>query len=295
MRRCAFLTLADPTGFVIDDELARGPLAELGWRVDALPWDRPGIRWQDYEIVVIRSTWDYYYRPEQFVAVLAGIEASGTPLENRLALVRWNLQKSYLRELELRGVPIAPTLWRDRLQRGELAALFAAAGGEEAVIKPVVGAGAVGAWRLERRNLQRVAGNVEDYYQDRPLMLQPFASAVLTEGEYSLFWFNGTYSHAIVKVPQAGDFRVQEEHGGDIRAVTPEASLRAAGERALAEIGEVPLYARGDFVRTNDGSGWWLMELELIEPALYLRMDPQAPQRFAAAIVARAAAGAGPS
>lgn len=291
-RRCAFLTLSDPTGYVIDDDLAIAPLAELGWTVDVVPWDRPGVRWRDYAIVVIRSTWDYYYRPEQFLAVLADIDASGTRLENRLPLVRWNLRKTYLRELAARGVAIAPTLWRERLRSGELASLFAELGAREAVIKPVVGAGASGAWRLDRASLPRLAAEIEDYYGDRPLLLQAFADAVLTEGEYSLFWFNGRYSHAIGKLPQAGDFRVQEEHGGDIRAVEPESSLRAAAQTTLEALGEMPLYLRADFVRSNDGRDWWLMELELVEPSLYLRMHPDAPRAFAAAVVARAGAAA---
>jgi len=290
-RRCAFLTLNDPTGYVIDDDLAIAPLAELGWAVDVVPWDRPGVRWQDYAIVVIRSTWDYYDRPEQFLAALAEIDASGTLLENRLPLVRWNLRKTYLRELAARGVPIAPTLWRERLQPGELASLFAELGADQAVIKPVVGAGASGAWRLDRTSLRRQAVAIEDYYSDRPLLLQPFADAILTEGEYSLFWFDGHYSHAIVKLPQAGDFRVQEEHGGDIRAVEPESSLRAAAATTLAALGETPLYLRADFVRSNDGRNWWLMELELVEPSLYLRMHAAAPRAFAAAVVERAGGG----
>ena len=288
MKRCAFLTLADPTGFVIDDELAIAPLAKLGWQVDTVPWDARGVRWRDYDLVVIRSTWDYQEQPAQFLAVLAEIEDSGTRLENRLPLVRWNLRKTYLRELAARGVPIAPTLWRDRLRPGELGALFAEAGSEEAVIKPVVGAGAAGAWRLDRTSLRERAAGIEGYYRERPLMLQPFARAVLKEGEYSLFYFGGVYSHAVVKVPQAGDFRVQEEHGGDIRAIDPGPSLREATGLTLAALDESPLYLRADFVRANDGIGWWLMELELVEPALYLRMDPDAPRRFAEAIAARA-------
>ena len=118
-------------------------------------------------------------------------------------------------------------------------------------------------------------------------MAQPFARAILDEGEYSLFSFNGAPSHTVLKTPKPGDFRVQEEHGGEILAVTPESALAAAGEKILASVGEPPLYARADMVRSNDGDAWWLMELELVEPSLYLRMDPEAPARFARAIDAR--------
>lgn len=285
MKRCAFLTLENPAGYVIDDDLAYQPLQELGWRVEAIPWSRPGVSWSSYDAVVIRSTWDYAAVPQKFLAALAAIEQSGAPLFNDLQTVRWNLDKTYLRSLAERDVPIVPTAWRERLHRGELAALFDEAGSEEIVVKPVVGAGAIGAFRLERGSLtpQRAA-EVEAYYADRALMAQPFLKAITSEGEYSLFYFDGQFSHAIQKVPQPGDFRVQEEHGSQILSTAADAQLRAAGDRAVQAIGNVPLYARADLVRANHGNDFWLIELELVEPSLYLRMDDQSPQRFAEAL-----------
>ncbi len=283
-RRCAFLTLEDSTGFVIDDELAYAPLAALGWRVDAIPWRRPHVDWQAYDAVVIRSPWDYVSDPDAFLAVLAEIERSGTPLFNSLELVRWNLRKTYLRDLAERGVPIVPTIWRERLQPNELTNLIAEVGTAEVVIKPVVGLNARGAFRLDAETAHHQADEVSAYYADRALMAQPFLSAITTEGEYSLFYFNGEHSHTISKMPKTADFRVQEEHGGVITAVETNDALRAAGDAALRAIGAAPLYVRADFVRPNDESGYWLMELELIEPALYLRMDTEAPARFARAL-----------
>lgn len=283
MRLCAFLTLDDPTGFVIDDELAYRPLHDLGWCVDARPWRRPGLAWGAYDAVVIRSTWDYQSDPDAFLAVLGEIEAAGTPLFNGLDLVRWNLRKTYLRDLAARGVPIVPTVWRDRLLPGELPGLLDEVGAAEMVVKPVVGANADGAYRLDRRSARERAGEVEAYFADRALMAQPFVRAVIEQGEFSLFYFNGRHSHTILKTPKMADFRVQEEHGGLIRAVTADDRLRAAGETALGAIGGAPLYARVDFVRGDD-AGYWLMEFELIEPALYFRMDAGAPERFARAL-----------
>ena len=289
MRRCAFLTLEDPTGFVIDDELAYAPLAALGWRVEAIPWSRK-VDWRVYDAVVIRSTWDYIKNPEAFLDALGEIERSGTPLFNSLELVRWNLRKTYLRALAAHGVPIVPivpTIWRERLLPNELPHLLAEVGTAEVVLKPVVGLNAKGAFRLDAQTARSRADEVGAYYVDRALMAQPFLSAITTEGEYSLFYFNGEYSHAISKVPKAADFRVQEEHGGLITAVAADDALRAAGDAALRTLGTVPLYARADFVRANDGRNYWLMELELIEPALYFRTDLGAPERFALALVER--------
>ena len=283
MRRVAFLTLHDPTGFVIDDELAIEPLARRGIAVETLPWDRSGVNWRNYGLVVLRSTWDYQHHATKFLQTLAAIEQSGTPLQNSLAIVRWNMQKSYLRDLDARGVKIVPTLWRERLAPGELLPLFEAAGSSEAVIKPVVSGNAQGAYRLDRATAQARAAEIEAYFANRPLMMQPFEAGILTEGEFSLIYFNGELSHGILKVPKAGDFRVQEEHGGDIRAITPEPALVAAGGAAMRAIGQSLLYARVDLVRSDDE--FRVMELELIEPALYLRMEPGAPDRFSDAVV----------
>jgi len=120
-------------------------------------------------------------------------------------------------------------------------------------------------------------------FAERAFLVQPFMPSVVEEGEYSLFYFNGEYSHTILKTPKPADFRVQEEHGGIIKPMEPSAALRSAGRSVFDLIRPAPLYARVDLVR--DGRGEFLvMELELIEPALYFRMDADSPRRFAAAL-----------
>lgn len=283
-RICAFLTLDDHSDYVVvDDNLTYAPLRELGWHVEPVPWRRPDVAWDQYDAVVIRSTWDYVKAPDTFLGVLSRIERAGTPLLNSLDLVRWNIQKTYLRDLASRGVPVVPTVWRDRLRPGELSGLLGELGTTDAVIKPVVGASASGAYRLSEHDVATQAQSIEAYYANRALMAQPFLRAVTTEGEFSLFYFNGVYSHTILKTPKAADFRVQEEHGGSVRAIQATDALLAIGDTTLRALPETPLYARTDFVRANEGDGFWLMELELIEPSLYFRMDPHAPGRFARA------------
>lgn len=285
--------MRDPTGYVIDDDLARAPLRDLGIEVEAVPWDLADAGWERFDLVVIRSPWDYHHRPAQFVEVLREIERRGVPLANGSDLVQWNLQKSYLRELAGRGVPTVPTLYRDRLGREDLAPLFDELGSDRIVVKPLVGLNAEGAFVLERGRVEEQAAGVAAHYAQRALLAQPFARHVLAEGEFSLFFFAGVHSHTILKTPKEGDFRVQEEHGGIIRAVVAEPALQAAAQRAMAALGEPPLYARTDFVRGEDGASFWLMELELIEPALYLRMDERAPDRFARAVAQHIAGGRG--
>jgi len=282
MRRVAFLTLADPTGFVIDDDRAIAPLARRGVAVETVPWDRAGVDWKQYGLVVIRSTWDYQHHAEKFLATLAAIEQSGTPLHNSLGIVRWNMKKHYLRELAAKRVATVPTLWRERLGSGGLLPLFDELQSAEAVIKPVMSGNAQGAWRLDRASAARQAAEIEAYFAARPLMMQPFERGIVDEGEFSLIYFNGVLSHGICKKPKPGDFRVQEEHGADIIAITAEPALLAAGDAAMKAIGEKLLYARADLVR--HGAEFRVMELELVEPAIYLRMDPGAPERFADAV-----------
>lgn len=283
MPRCAFLTLDDPTGWVMDDDLTHAPLGALGWRVDTVSWRAPAATWGAYDAVVIRSTWDYHEHGDDFLDALASVEGTGVPLHNPLALVRWNARKTYLRDLASRGIPVLPTVWRNRLGPGELAHVMEAVGARDVVIKPVVSASAKGAFRLDARSARDRAAEVEAYYADRALLAQPFVPAVVAEGEFSLMYFNGAHSHTILKTPKAGDFRVQEEHGGDIRAVPTEPALHLAGGRVLAAMGDAPLYARADFVRTG-GDQFALMELELIEPSLYFRTDPPSAERFARAL-----------
>ena len=282
MRRCAFLTMDSTQAFVTYDHLLHEPLAECGWQVDEIPW-RADADWDAYEVVVVRSPWDYQDDPKHFWQVLETIDRSAARLENPLALVRWNLRKTYLRELETRGLPIVPTRWLEHLVPGDLSALFEALG-DEIVVKPVVGANADDTFRLTRdADFAEVAAT----FADRACMVQPFVQAVVDEGEFSLFYFGETYSHAILKTPSRGDFRVQEEHGGAIRAVEPETALRTVSDAVFAALSPRPLYARTDFVRL--ATGFALMEVELIEPSLYFPYDPASPARFADAFVQRMA------
>jgi hypothetical protein len=271
-------------GFVSDDDLAHAPLRALGWEVEAVPWRRPRVDWGQFHAVIIRTTWDYQNDPEAFLSVLEEVQRSGAHLENPLALVRWNLAKTYLGELAQRGVPIVPTRWGSELGPVDERTILGLLGTDEVVLKPVVGGNADHTYRLRRGDA--AWSDAAAALKRRAYLAQPFLPSVVTEGEYSLFFFGGELSHAVLKTPRCGDFRVQEEHGATIRAVAPSQQLVRAGQRILAAVSPVPLYARVDLVRLGDG-GYGLMELELIEPSLYFRMDPGAAQRFARAFAGR--------
>lgn len=280
MPRCAFLTLADPTGFFIYDHLAVPPLEALGWSVETLPWTDSNTDWGSFDAVVIRSTWDYQIEPDTFLSKLADIERAGPRVFNPIETCRWNLEKTYLRELETRGVMIIPSLWHDHLDPDVLLDSFDHFRAERLVAKPLVGANADGISIISRYQPDTWP---LDTFSRHPLIVQPFIESIQGEGEYSLFYFDSEYSHAIVKTPKPGDFRVQEEHGGRIRAIRPEDDLLAAGMRTLDAIDERLLYARVDLVRLPDGSPA-VIEVELIEPSLYFSYDDGSPARFARAL-----------
>jgi glutathione synthase/RimK-type ligase-like ATP-grasp enzyme len=274
--------MADPGDFVIDADLGVAPFEAIGWHVDVLPWRTERVDWRDYDAVYIGTPWDYPDNVGDFVDTLESIDASGPVLVNPLELVRWNLDKRYLGDLEARGADIVPTVWLDGYDGDEVVGAFDAWPGENVVIKPRVGANAADTFVLDGPPSGRAADELRRLFDARPCMLQPFISAVCSEGEYSLFFFDGGLSHAILKTPAAGDFRVQEEHGADIAAVPVSVALEETARNVMRLVDPPPAYARADFVRDADGR-FLLMELELIEPSLYLRMDPRAPERFAAA------------
>lgn len=276
MQRCAFLTLEEPLDFYIYDRLLVEPFAQHGWEVSEVPWSRPGMDWSAFDAVIVRSTWDYQNHLPTFLRTLEAIEAK-TRLFNSLATCRWNSNKRYLADLEQRGVPIVPTRWPERLDAAQIEAGFQHFGVERLVVKPLVGANADNAFVLHRGDAASW-NEAMRVYHDQPLIMQPFLERICDEGEFSLFYFGGEFSHAICKRPAAGDFRVQEEHGGQIIPWEPSAALRVAGDQALAALNETLLYARVDLV-SHEG-GWRLMEMELIEPSLYFEQCEQAPERF---------------
>ena len=284
MPRIACLTLDAPGDFVIDDALFHTELRQRGWTVDEVPWTA-AADWGRYDRVLIRTPWDYQQAPARFLEVLAAIDASGTRLDNPLTVVRWNLDKRYLQAVADAGVPIVPSLWMPNWDADRLRGSFDALGCERIVLKPTVSANADHTHPLRRGELDARLPELAAVFEQRPALIQPFVDTVLSAGEVSLFYFGGRYSHAIRKQPKPGDFRVQEEHGGRITALEPDAALRRAGQAALAAIPAPVLYARVDLVRTPDGVDR-LMELELIEPSLYFRMHPQAAANLADALEA---------
>lgn len=274
--------MAEQGDFVTDYDESFAAMAALGWRAEAVPWRDETISWDDYDAVYICTPWDYPQHAHQFMRVLETIDASSATLVNELSLVRWTLAKTYLRDLEERGAAIVPSIWCDDIDVTQISQWFETFDADALVIKPSIGGNAVDTFVLERPLSTDLENTLSGIFKRRPFLVQPFISNIQSEGEFSLFFFSGEYSHAIQKIPKSGDFRVQEEHGADIRSVQPPAGLIDTARLVLALVDPQPVYVRVDLVRDDDDR-YLLMELELIEPSLYLRTDAGAAARFAAA------------
>jgi glutathione synthase/RimK-type ligase-like ATP-grasp enzyme len=286
MPKCVLLSCEDLTDFVVDDDLLLEPFKQQGWDTEFVPWSAQGVDWRAYDAAIIRATWDYTHHLAPFLAVLRDIEAAGVPLFNPYRVIEWNAHKKYLIELEAKGVPIVPTRVYSQVHDVPLESLFDAFATDELIIKPMVSAGAIKTYRFTQEQLPGLRDRFNTELDGLDLMVQPFVDSLLRQGEYSLFYFNGVLSHTIVKEPQPGDFRVQEEWGGIINPTQPTPDMLAVGEAVLAVLPEVCLYARVDIVQADNGQ-WQVMEVELIEPSLYFRMNEQSPARFVQAFLER--------
>ncbi len=265
--------------FEHDDTLAalRPPLASKGWSLIDIAWDDPAVFSSGFDAAVIGTTWDYWDRAEDFLATLAKIETQ-MPLFNGANIVRWNIQKTYLRDLEKRGARLIPTLWIDRVDEAAARAAFDTLNADTLVFKRQIGAGAHGQHKLRRG----------EPVPDMPhaMMVQPFLPMIQTEGEFSFLFIDGAFSHALIKTAKAGDYRIQSSYGGTNRKIDPSAEDLASARMIIDTLEEPLLYARVDMLRGEDGE-LYLMELEIIEPYLYPHEGPELGARFAAGLERR--------
>lgn len=289
MPTCAFLSMDSLANFVSYDHLAMDALRGLGWQVEEVSWRNELVEWNAYNLVIIRTTWDYQQDPEHFLSVLSKIEESDAHLENDLELIRWNLNKSYLRELEVGGAEIVPTIWEPGFSEANFYDWFDWLATAEIIVKPLVSANADFTYRLAIDTPKTKVKNLAGVFANKPFLVQPFMPKIVSEGEFSVFFFGQDYSHTILKTPATGDFRVQEEHGGHIQSVRPSNHLLATAQQVFELIKPTPLYSRIDLVQTEKNS-FALMEVELIEPSLYFSYSSQSAQLFANAVEQRVAA-----
>jgi len=236
---------------------------ERGWRLRVVDWESPLSEFDGIDLLMLGTSWNYAYKADAFLAKIEALEASGINVCNKPEIVRWNITKTYLRELGERGARTIPTLWLDTVSAAEAEAAMEQFACEKLVVKRQVGAGAEGQYLLERGRVPA------DWRFEHAAMVQPYLTAIAERGELSFLFFGDTYSHCVRKLPASGDYRVQSLYGGSEVLHKPsdkEITEAAAIVKALPF--EVPLYARIDMLEGEDGN-LMVMESELIEPYLY--------------------------
>lgn len=258
-------------------------------RVD---WSRPEVDWTKFRCAVFRTIWDYFERAEEFNAWLGRVEEQ-TALCNTPETVRWNMDKHYFADLEAAGVPVVATRYIERGSTSSLGDILEESGWAEAIVKPCVSGAARHTYRVNRGNARELEAIVRELLVAESLMLQPFIEDVMRVGEDTLMVIDGRYTHAVRKVPKSGDFRVQEDHGGTVHDYAPTAEQIELAERTMAAWRPRPAYGRVDMVRDNEGR-LAVMELEVIEPELWLRHHPPAAEALADALAKALEAGGRP-
>ncbi len=283
----AFLAPAQPNAYVQnvlhEDDLLVEALAKLGYNATRVAWTHPHD-WRTFDAVVVRSTWDYSWQIEAFLACIAEI-SEATHLINAHPTLVWNLDKHYLADLARANIPVVPTHFVPCGAHETLASCMDRIGADHVVVKPAVSSGGRNTHAVTRAQVAAFEPRFAELLAARTMMVQPFQPAILTEGEVTLVAIAGAVTHAVRKVARPGEFRVQESYGGSVAQHTPSADERSLAERALQTIAARPLYGRVDIVRTLDGSPA-VMELELVEPELWLRFHPPAAILLAQAIAA---------
>ncbi|MEO9079453.1 MAG: hypothetical protein ABI268_09085 [Rhodanobacter sp.] len=278
-RRLAFATSSELASIQSDDAQLARALEQLGIKPVPCVWNDPAVDWSVFDAVLIRTIWDYFKHHAAFIDWLDRLDQLGIPTFNNSRVLRWNSDKRYLIELAEHGVVTIPT----RLAgNNELPRVLASMPHQQVVIKPTISGGA---WHTLRGQIGEPAfvEAVTRLPPELDYLVQPFVPEIVSTGEWSLLYFGGTFSHAVLKHPATGDYRVQSEHGGSVEPAQPDSATLVAAEKALIAVaamgyGELA-YARVDGVIS--AGQFLIMELELIEPFLFLAAQPQTAGRFA--------------
>ena len=283
--RCAqkpnFITwdIGDIENFFVDDRMLINTFIEKGHHASQVIWNDPTIDWKKFDIVLIRSAWDYIDHFTEFLRVLQQIEASGCLLLNNYETVKWNVDKNYLLDLMRWNVPVVPTF---KASTPGLTELFRKNQWSEIIIKPTIGGGASNIRRLGIAALQR---SIDELANPDDFLVQPMIASVISEGEYAFIYIDGKLSFTHLKKPASGDYRVQGIYGGTIDVTQPlETDMNQVGS-IYNMIPFDPLYARIDVVRMGEDLA--VMELEMIEPILNFELSPHGVEDFVQGVIRR--------
>jgi hypothetical protein len=265
-----------------EDALATAALQQQGFTIARVAWDDPHYDWSKTNFVLFRATWDYFNRYNEFIDWL--LRASRvTRFINAVELVKWNLDKHYLRDLETKGVRILPTRFVEIGEKKTLQQLVSETRWHELILKPAISGAARHTYRINASVTKEQENIFRSLITTEAMLLQEFQTSILTQGEVTCVLFGGRYSHALLKKAKSGDFRVQDDFGGTLHEYTPSAEEILFAERVVTACPTLPVYARVDCI-WNDNQELCVSEVELIEPELWLRLHASSANQLAKAI-----------
>jgi glutathione synthase/RimK-type ligase-like ATP-grasp enzyme len=260
-------------------------LQQKGLPVSFQVWDNEQVDWIKFDLIIIKSPWDYFDKIDAFYAWLDKLEQLGCNVLNPVKTLRWNADKIYFKDLEQAGIQVVPTVWLEKGSAFNAADAFNALGTNKIIVKPRVSGAAKNTFALNRDVAQAKTAEINALLQEEHFLAQPFLAEIETKGEWSFLFFNGKYSHTVLKTAKPGDFRVQHFFGGTIHTPVAPAGMQETAQQIVDKFASDCLYARVDGVEL-DGR-LVLMELELIEPFLFLATSEGATERYYEALLAQ--------
>ncbi len=266
----------------LEDNLLKDALEKLGLKASRKSWDDPNFDWSSTRFAIFRTTWDYFDRYPEFSSWLDRV-SKRTILLNSEKLIRWNIDKHYMKDLQDNGVHICETYFIEQGESASLSELAKHYKLTDLVLKPCISGGSRHTYKIHRENLHEHEAIFAELISKEAMMLQPFQQNIVDRGEISIMVMNGKYTHAILKVAKEGDFRVQDDFGGSVYDYEPSSEEIAYAEKAVKSCIEMPIYARVDVFLDNQNK-LALAELELIEPELWFRNHPEAALELARGI-----------
>ncbi|WP_316827247.1 hypothetical protein [Pedobacter miscanthi] len=268
----------DTTTVESEDDKLLNFLKENGLNIEEVIWNDANINWENYSLAILKSPWDYFDLIEDFYHWLNLLESKRVKLLNPTEVVKWNSNKQYLREIENSGLKIIPSVFINQQEKVNLKSFFNKFNTDKLIVKPCISGGAKNTFKVTIENVEEVNHKLNQLLQDEDFIIQPFLPEILESGEWSFIFFNGAYSHSLIKQAKHGDFRVQPAHGGTVHPQQPDEKLIAVAKQYVTSFAKNCLYARVDGTVVN--GEFLLMELELIEPFLFLNTDPQNYERY---------------
>ncbi|AZI23816.1 hypothetical protein EA772_00070 [Pedobacter sp. G11] len=273
----------DSTTVESEDDKLLNFLKYKGLHIEKVIWNDPAVNWERFQLAVLKSPWDYFDRINEFHKWLDHLETKEVKLLNPIDVVRWNTNKHYLKEIEATGLAVTPSVFISKNDQFLLNDFFEQFNSKKLIVKPCVSGGAKNTFKVTDENVEEINNQLQVLVKEEDFIVQPFLPEIIENGEWSFVFFNGTYSHSLVKKAKPGDFRVQPAHGGSVHPQKPRQEVIDMAAKYVNLFAKNCLYARVDGTFVN--GRFLLMELELIEPFLFLNTDPENYERYYQALI----------